>query len=228
MTMTTRLFNIIQSELINNGVDEFVDENGKLIFFDNDKQITRKILLFDNDVQRVVNELMLGIELENPEYDMHFKKAFVYRFINRRINRQTKEDFQFQLLTTFLSQQNYINAVYNDLEKYISQQSDSKQTNNQKNTQTNTSVSNNDSRSAYANLPQSNVNLDVDNTNMNTADDNTVSRSKQSSENTNTNNTSGDNSSVSNQYKLDELVKSSSLFKNILDVFDVNCFMQIF
>ena len=226
--MTVRLFTLIQSELLKQGLNEFVDKDGNLIYFDDDKQFTNKILMYDDDVSTIIDDLFNGLSLSNSENDKHFKKVFVYRFLNRNINRQTKEDFQFQLLSTFLSQQNYINAVYNDLEKYISQQSDSKQTNNQNNTQTNTSVSNNDSRSAYANLPQSNVNLDVDNTNMNTADDNTVSRSKQSSENTNKNETTGDNTTVSNQYKLDELVKSSSLFKNILDVFDVNCFMQIF
>lgn len=226
--MTVRLFTLIQSELIKKGLNEVVDENGNLIYFDDDKQFTNKILMYDDEVSKIIDDLFNGLSLSNIENDYHFKKVFVYHFLNRRINRQTKEAFQFQLLSTFLSQENYINAVYNDLDKYISQQSDNKQTNNQNNTQTATSVSNNDSRSAYANLPQSNVNLDVDNTNMNTADDNTVSRSKQSSENTNKNETTGDNTTVSNQFKLDELVKSSSLFKNILDVFDVNCFMQIF
>lgn len=226
--MTTRLFNIIQSELINNGVDEFIDENGKIIFFENDKQITRKILLYDNDVQKVVNELMIGIELENPEHDMHFKKAFVYKFINRRINRQTVEAFQFELFSTFLTQQDYINTIYQDLDKYILKQSEGEQTNNQNNTQTSTSVSSNDSRSAYANLPQSNLNLDVDNTNMETADDNTVSRSKQATDNTNENNTSGNSNDSSKQYALDELIKSKDLLKNVFDMFDVNCFMQIF
>lgn len=210
------------------GLNEVVDDDGKLIYFDNDKQFTRKILMYDDDVANIIDELFTGVSLDKRENDLHFKKAFVYRFLNRRINRQTKEAFEFQLLSTFLSQKNYINTVFNDLEKYINQQSDSEQKNKQDNTQTNKSVSNNDSRSAYANLPQSNVNLNVDDTNMETADDNTVSRSKQASENTTTNNTSGDNSSLSMQYSLDELVKSSSLITGILDQFDVNCFMQIF
>ena len=226
--MTTRLFTIIQSELMKKGLNEVVDDDGKLIYFDNDKQFTRKILMYDDDVANIIDELFTGVSLDKRENDLHFKKAFVYRFLNRRINRQTKEAFEFQLLSTFLSQKNYINTVFNDLEKYINQQSDSEQKNKQDNTQTNKSVSNNDSRSAYANLPQSNVNLNVDDTNMETADDNTVSRSKQASENTTTNNTSGDNSSLSMQYSLDELVKSSSLITGILDQFDVNCFMQIF
>ena len=226
--MTTRLFTIIQSELMKKGLNEVVDNEGKLIYFDNDKQFTRKILMYDDDVSNIIDELFTGVSLDNRENDLHFKKAFVYRFLNRRINRQTKEAFEFQLLSTFLSQKNYINTVFNDLERYINHQSESEQTNNQDNTQTNTSVSSNDSRSAYANLPQSNVNLNVDDTNMETADDNTVSRSKQASENNTTNKTNGDNSSVSTQYSLDELVKSSNLISGILDQFDVNCFMQIF
>ena len=226
--MTTRLFNIIQSELMKKGLNEVVDDEGKLIYFDNDKQFTRKILMYDDDVANIIDELFTGVSLDKRENDLHFKKAFVYRFLNRRINRQTKEAFEFQLLSTFLSQKNYINTVFNDLEKYINQQSESEQTNNQNNTQTNTSISSNDSRSAYANLPQSNVNLNVDDTKMETADDNTVSRSKQASENTTTNKTNGDNGSISTKYSLDELVKSSSLITGILDQFDVNCFMQIF
>ena len=210
------------------GLNEVVDDEGKLIYFDNDKQFTRKILMYDDDVANIIDELFTGVSLDKRENDLHFKKAFVYRFLNRRINRQTKEAFEFQLLSTFLSQKNYINTVFNDLEKYINQQSESEQTNNQNNTQTNTSISSNDSRSAYANLPQSNVNLNVDDTKMETADDNTVSRSKQASENTTTNKTNGDNGSISTKYSLDELVKSSSLITGILDQFDVNCFMQIF
>ena len=226
--MTTRLFTIIQSELFKKGLNEIVDDDGNLIYFDNDKQITTKILKYDEDVAEIVNELFSEQTLNDPVFDEHFKKAFVYRFLNRRINRQTKEAFQFQLLSTFLSKQNYLNTVFEDLDKYINKQSDSKQVNNQNSEQKNTSVSSNDSRSAYANLPQSNINLDVNNTNLDTADDNTVSRSKQTTENNNTDNSNGVNTSVSNQYSLDELIKSSSLIKNILDEFDVNCFMQIF
>ena len=226
--MTVRLFTLIQSELQKKGFNELVDNDGNLIYFDDEKQFTRKILMYDDDVSNIVDELFTGVSLAKRENDINFKKAFVYRFLNRRINRQTKEAFQYEILATFLTQQNYINAIYNDLEKYILKQSESEQSNNQKNMQTNTSVSSNDSRSAYANLPQSNVNLNLNDDNMETADDNTVSKSKQASENTTSNNTSGDNSSVSSQYSLDELVKSSSLITSILDQFDVNCFMQIF
>ena len=226
--MTTTLYKIIKSELINNGYDEFVDENGDLIFFDNNKQFTRKILLFDNDVQRVVNDLMIGIELENPGHDMHFKKTFVYRFLNRKINRQTVDAFQYELLATFLSKQDYINAIYEDVEKFILQENSSNQTSNQNNEQETNSNNLNDSRSAYANLPQSEVNLDVDNTTISTADDNTVSRNKQVSQQTSNNKTNGETLNKSNQYKLDELIKSSNLLSNILDEFDLKCFMQIF
>lgn len=226
--MTTTLYKIIQSELINNGYDEFVDENGDLIFFDNNKQLTRKILLFDNDVQRVVNDLLIGIELENPVHDMHFKKTFIYRFLNRKINRQTVDGFQYELLATFLSKQDYINAIYEDVEKFILQENSSNQTSNQNNEQETNSNNLNDSRSAYANLPQSEVNLDVDNTTISTADDNTVSRNKQVTKQTSNNKTNGETLNKSNQYKLDELIKSSNLLSNILDEFDVKCFMQIF
>src|SRR5699024_11792863 len=61
-----------------------------------------------------------------PIYDFHFKKAFFYRFVNRQINRQTIESFRFELISTFLTYQEHINKVYEDLEKYIQGVSESK------------------------------------------------------------------------------------------------------
>ena len=226
--MTTTIYKIIQSELIKNGFNEFVDENGDLIFFDKSRQFTNKILMFDDDVLNVVNELFQGVKLNNEIHDVHFKKTFIYRFLNRKINRQTVEAFQFELLATFLSKQDYINAIYEDIEKFILQENSSNQTSNQNNEQETNSNNLNDSRSAYANLPQSEVNLDVDNTTISTADDNTVSRNKQVSQQTSNNKTNGETLNKSNQYKLDELIKSSHLLSNILDEFDLKCFMQIF
>ena len=53
--MTARLFSIIQSELFKKGLNEIVDDDGKLIYFDNDKQFTTKILKYDEDVAEIVN-----------------------------------------------------------------------------------------------------------------------------------------------------------------------------
>ena len=226
--MTTRLFNIIQSELIKKGLNEFVNDKGELVLFERENQFTRKILMFDVDVKEVVDNLMQGVYLNNAIHDENFKKAFIYRFLNRQINRQTVESFQFELLATFLSKQDYINTIYEDIEKYITQENSSNQENNQINKQISENTNVSDNRSAYANLPQSNLNLDFNNSIIETADDNTVSRNKQTSNQVNDTNVEGSNITQSKQYQLDELLKASGLITNILDEFDKKCFMQIF
>lgn len=226
--MTTTLFNIIQSELIKKGLNEFVNDKGELVFFERENQFTRKILIFDEDVKEVVDDLLEGVHLNNAIHDENFKKAFIYRFLNRKINRQTVEAFQFELLATFLSKQDYINTIYEDIERYISQENSSNQENNQINKQISENTNVSDNRSAYANLPQSNLNLDFDNSIIETADDNTVSRNKQTSNQVNDTNVEGSNITQSKQYQLDELLKASGLITSILDEFDKKCFMQIF
>src|SRR5699024_9891721 len=94
---TTTLYKIIQSELINRGHNEFFDKNNRLVLFNNEHQFIRKIMSYDEDIKNIVNDLFFSYELEHKEHDTHFKKMFLYRFINREINRQTVESFMFEL-----------------------------------------------------------------------------------------------------------------------------------
>lgn len=214
---TTTLYKIIESELHSRtNTNEIIDENGNLVFFDNDHQIMPKILHFDDDTKDIVNDLFGGFSLEDAGHDHHFKKTFALRFMNRQINRQTVEAFKMQLISTFLTSESYINRVYADLEKYLEQTGTSegttknlsKEISNQINEQLNNQLDkresmentrqNNeedtredstqnvegttttDDRQAHAELPQNNVNLDVDSTRMDSADTNDISRNKQS------------------------------------------------
>ena len=229
---TTTLYKIVQSELYALGHDhEIVDKEGNLVFFDNKFQVMSKIMSYDEDIKKIINHLFNGYGLEKSEHDTHFKKMFFYRFINREINRQTVESFMFELMSTFMMNQDHINRVYNDLEKYILQHATSDTSNKQLskeisqqinqqvstqlderlnsetstsgNTQNttdestgNTSSTSNqdtkqdttqsvngnttsDNRQARSDLPQNRVNLDVNNTLMATANENDISRNKQ-------------------------------------------------
>src|SRR5699024_5694081 len=158
---TTTIYNIIQSELIKRGYNEFVDHDGNLVFFNDDHQFMTKILSFDNDVSVIVDDLFNRNVLDDPVHDDHFKRNFFYRFINRQINRQTIEAFKLELLSVFMSNKTYINMVYEDLEDYILQKNISSSDNEQKNNQVNSGSTTSDNRSAFADLPQSTVNLDV-------------------------------------------------------------------
>lgn len=200
--MTVTLFNYIQSELIKRGLNEFEDANGNLLFFNEDAQFMTKIFSYDADVSTIVDKLFTGQSLPDAAHDQHFKKTFVYHFLNRRINRQTIEAFRMELLSTFLMNQSYINRVYADLELFLLQTAQGEQSsknihqentnqssttnNEQNNQQTDTQQTNGtnttDNREADARLPQNNIQLDVNSTLMTAADSNRISRNKQLSD----------------------------------------------
>lgn len=273
--MTMTLFNYIQSELIKEGFNEFIDDQGNLVFFDQDHQFMTKILNYDDDVSQIVDQLFHENKLKDPDHDQNFKKTFLYRFINRKINRQTIESFKLELLATFLNNADYINRIYQDVDQYLTQtvttdqhnQQTNQQTNKQTNSQTNKQTSNQtstqtnsqtnegsqttDNRQAFQDLPQNNVNIDVDNTILEGASDNTINRNKQVDQQETTGETEGTieglndtlidgetnvetdgetigfNSGEHKTYQLDELIKSSGLMESVFREFDVKCFMQI-
>lgn len=225
--MTTTLFNVIRSELIKKGLNEFVDDEGNLILFKEEHQFMTKILSYDEDVSEIVDNLFSGLSLKDPDHDLHFKKTFIYRFINRRINRQTIESFKLELLSVFLTHQDYINRVYMDMEKYVTQTATSESKNKQTNQQQTDGTTTSDNRSAFADLPQTAVNLDVDNTIMQYPSDNTISRHKQRNRQQTDGTTTNESNSENKMYQLDVLLKSNGILENILNIFDVKCFMQV-
>lgn len=256
---TTTLYKIITSELYKIGHNkEIVDKEGNLVFFDNDFQVMSKVMSYDNDVKGIMDHIFNGLQLKDPEHDHHFKKTFFYKFINRQINRQTIETFKFELMSTFLINQDYINRIYTDMEKYIvghsetnqenTQDSNDLKTSNSKNNTNNitesTSIGNttSDNRQARTDLPQSNINLDVNNTVMRSANENDISRNKQDNtqnnkdEQTSINETEnkdvseshseGVTNSTTKAYQLDELFKTHGVLDQVMNVFDVKCFLQ--
>ena len=225
--MTTTLFNVIRSELIKKGLNEFVDDEGNLVLFNEEHQFMTKIFSYDEDVSEIVDNLFSGLSLKDPDHDLHFKKTFIYRFINRRINRQTIESFKLELLSVFLTHQDYINRVYMDMEKYVTQTATSESQNKQTNQQQTDGTTTSDNRSAFADLPQTAVNLDVDNTIMQYPSDNTISRHKQTNRQQTDGTTTNESNSENKMYQLDVLLKSNGILENILNIFDVKCFMQV-
>ena len=221
------MYNIIKSELINQGFNEFVDDDGKFVFFDEEHQFITKILTYDSDVQNIVEKLFTGASLADRENDEHFKKTFLMRFLNRQINFQTVESFRVALLSTFLMNQHYMNTVYADLDNYINQSQISENTNKQTNEQFTDGSTTADNRQAYAQLPQNNVQLDVNSTIMESANDNTISRNKQINQQENTGETTGESRSENKSYQLNELLKASTIMENIFNEFDRKCFLQV-
>lgn len=211
MGKTATVYDLLESEIMKTGMNEYVDDNGQLIFFDSEYSIMSKILAYEDDIyQMITKKFFIGQRLQDEEMDKKFKKAFLHRFLHREINRQTIEAFATQMVYTFMANEDFINRIYSDLDQYLL----GKTTSNQDSTNTSTT----DNRSAFSQLPQNNVHLDVDSTVMTTANDNTISRNKQAT----TQNQRNENS----QYKLDELYKINGLIDMILDKFDIKCFLQ--
>lgn len=233
--ITTTLFKYVQSELMKNEHYEIVtpddtkyfDPPLDFIWYDDEKQFTTKILKYDDDVSLIINDLFNGLSLEDPEHDKHFKKNFLLRFSNRQFNRQTVEAFQFELLSTFLSNEDFINRVYNDLESYVTQVNEGENTSDQTNTQLNDGKTTTDNRQAFADLPQSNTNLDVDNSTITNATDNTISKNRQTNRSESEGSTNQQGTTKGKTYSLDELFKTSGLIEQIFDIFDKKCFIQV-
>lgn len=215
---TIKLNDYIRSELRKQGFNEIKNESGELVYFDKDSQFMTKILTYDEDVAQIMDRLFQFHQLDNPTSDYHFKKTFLLRFANREINRQTIDSFQYQLIATFLNQQKALNHLYAEIDSYFTGSTESTQENHQT-TDGNTL---NDSRNASQDLAQDEVNLDLDNTVMNYANDTSVTRSKQENQQTNQGNTHNE----TKQYQMDNFIQSSQVFEQIFQLFDKKCFMQ--
>lgn len=235
MMVTTTLFNFIKSELINKGHNEIVEENDSKYFdppldflwIDDDKQFTTKIIRYDEEIQEIMNKMFSGLSLEDPDHDEHFKRSFLLRFVNRQINRQTIEAFQMELLNVFLMNEDYLNRMYEDIDLYVNKASVTEQENQQLNNQETDGENTTDNRSAFIDLPQSKVNINVDDLTVSHASDNTVTRNKQKNNQVVSGESQGKTDTKNLQYEIDELLKSSGLLEQVLNKFDEKCFLQI-
>lgn len=117
---TTTLNEYLTSELQAIGLNEFVSDN-ELVYTDENFQFIQKILYFDEDVEEIVNHrIFKGFKFKDAETDRVFKEAFILRFIDREINRQTIEAFASQVLYVTLTHQEYIYNVFSsELTKFL-------------------------------------------------------------------------------------------------------------
>src|SRR5699024_9199472 len=129
--------------------------------------------------------------------------------------------------STFISNETFINTLYEDLEKYIEQTNTTNGETNQINKQINDGTSTTDNRQAFADLHQSSTNYDDNNTVMYHATDNTITRNKQKNKKETEGETSGKTESENKTYQLDELLKSNGLLEQVYDIFDRKCFLQV-
>lgn len=208
---TTTLMEIIQSELQRDGHNEFYNF-GQLSFNNNDYAFIQKVLRFDDDVKKIVDNIIFkGFSFSDEQVDRYFKEAFTTRFLDREIGRQTVEAFASLVLYETIIREDYIltvfgSEVYKYLENHVDykgkqtgntkedetqnqineeiqnqnsneQQNETQNQNNTSSTDTNSQNVSSD-RELTSSLPQSEINLDVDNDVLLYGDSNTISKNK--------------------------------------------------
>lgn len=224
---TTTLFDIIQSELILRGHDEFTND-GKWTFFDDRFSFIKKIMKYDDDVKEIVNEVIFhGEKLEDEMIDDEFKKTFIKKFLENSINRQTVEAFSLQVVYTLYANKDYIMNVYKVNDFLLNKREND---NTGENNSTNTTVSDSmtDNRNLHSDLPQTEVNLNVDDTELDYGTTNTISRNKDRGNTETVSKQNDNNKSNSIEYNIDSLIKIKGLLEIVFIDFNKNCFMQSF
>ena len=208
---TASIMDIIQSELIKKGLDEFFDSDEKFVLYDNNFQFIKKAMKYDDDVAEIVTRMFFqGFTFENKTTDNLIKKLFVNRFLNREIGRQTVDLFSSQVVYTTLLNEYYIVEVVEHLSDYIKGKSITQGSGNNE--------AQNDSRTLFSSLPQSNVNLNVEDTVLNYGDTNNIARNKATVKNA--------SNSESSQFNLEQLLKTNGLLEDFFIKLDRNCFLQ--
>ena len=218
---------LINSELQKKGNSEFV-KDGKLVFFDEDEQFIQKIMKYDEDVEKIVTDKFFkGFTFDNEQTDHDFKKTFVNQFLDREIMFQTVEKFGSQVIRLTLQHEKYIETAYEKYQELLTQEQwheDERDTeNNSKQDSTNTT----DNRNLRSTLPQDEINMNVENSEMKYADENSIDKQKQKENETGNETGNEKGQSKDNAYNVETLKSLQDIFKDIFEIYDRYCFLHV-
>lgn len=214
---TTTLFYIIQSELLNNGYNEYLSQNhNQITVFDNERRIMSSITKYTNPeiISACENTIFYGLDLLTSNR-LRFERDFLNTFLNSVIKYQTFEHFRSVLVGYLSTNLEVLTSIY-QAELFI--QGRTNTSTNGENTSETTGRNNN----LFADLPQNNTGIDLNREGMDYATNTTISKSK--SDSSGTNHTTTNNLS----YNIDNLDKVYQFKKKIFDELDTLLFSQIF
>lgn len=218
---------LISSELQKQGKSEFV-KDGKLVFFDEDEQFIQKIMKYDEDVEKIVTDKFFkGFQFDNEQTDHDFKKTFVNQFLDREIMFQTVEKFGSQVIRLTLQHEKYIETAYEKYQELLTQESLHE---DQQDTETNTSqdsTNTTDNRNLRSTLPQDEINMNIENTEMNYADENSIDKQQQKGNETGNQTGKEKGNSKDNNYNVETLKSLQNIFKDIFEIYDRYCFLHV-
>lgn len=208
MKTTTRLYDIIYGELECHRA-EIYRSNNQLIF--NQNNLMRKTLEYKDPyfINMLRETLFYGTTTINQRE--RFEREFLQRFINRVIKYQTVDLFSTYIATFVSEYQELINYCYDKYDLLVTGQVDTVSHNN--------STSTNKSNSIYSNLPQNQINMNLDIDTLDYADDNTITKNRATN--------SGTDKSTSSAYDIEALSKISALKEQIFRDMDRLLFSQL-
>lgn len=206
---TSRLYDIICGEFDRHRV-EIYRSNNQIIF--NQANLMRKTLEYKdpNFIRMLQETLFYGTS--NINQRERFEREFLQRFINRVIKFQTVDLFSIYLASFVSEYQELINYTYDKYDMLVTGQVETVSNNN--------STSTNKSNSIYSNLPQNQINMNLDIDTLDYADDNTISKSRATNSVT--------DRSTSSAYDIDALNKISALKEQIFKDMDSLLFSQLY
>lgn len=209
MKTTSRLYDIIYGELECHRA-EIYRTNNQIIF--NQNNLMRKTLEYKDTyfINMLRETLFFGTTPINQRE--RFEREFLQRFINRVIKYQTVDLFATYLATFVSEYQELINYCYDKYDMLVLGQVETVSNNN--------STSTNKSNSIYSNLPQNQINMNLDIDTLDYADDNTISKSRSTN--------SGTDKSTSSAYDIEALNKISALKEQIFKDMDSLLFSQLY
>lgn len=206
---TTRLYDVIFGELERHRA-EIYRSNNQIIF--NQNNLMRKTLEYKDTYFIKMLQETLFYGTSNINQRERFEREFLQRFINRVIKYQTVDLFS-TYLASFVSEfQELINYTYDKYDMLVTAQVETVSNNN--------STSTNKSNSIYSNLPQNQINMNLDIDTLDYADDNTISKTRATN--------SGTDRSTSSAYDIEALNKISALKEQIFKDIDNLLFSQIY
>lgn len=212
MIYNTTIYNILQSELIRLGKNEFFNDN-QISLFKDEHTFIKKVLSYDDDVKYITNKkFFIGLTLDNEKADDRFKRQFINRFLHFQPCNQTLEIFASNVSYTFLNNIDFLNMYYENIDDFIKGKTITDVKGNE--------TSKSDNRTLQSTLPQHQINLNVDDTELNYGDNNTINRNR-------TENKRG-NTSESSNLNIDTLEKSRKLLEGVFNDFEKNCFMKVY
>ena len=209
MKTTSRLYDIIYGELERHRA-EIYRTNNQLIF--NQANLMRKTLEYKDPYFIKMLQETFFYGTSNINQRERFEREFLQRFINRVIKYQTVDLFSTYLASFISEYKELINYTYDKYDMLVTAQVETVSNNN--------STSTNKSNSIYSNLPQNQINMNLDIDTLDYADDNTISKTRATN--------SGTDRSTSSAYDIEALSKISDLKEQIFKNMDSLLFSQIY